>query len=213
MDRRSFLTALAAVSALTACADLGWAGQTSSSVAPERSYPIMLSDERWRELLSPLSYRVLRKSGTERAFTSLLNNNKSDGVYACGGCGLPLFDSRTKFDSGTGWPSFYKPIASGRVLDVPDNSLGVRRTENVCARCGGHLGHVFRDGPKPTGLRYCMNGVSLTFVPRAKVASLGDPPRVFLGGWSPRAEPTSPAGLRQKRQNPASTNPISSEIK
>ena len=115
--------------------------------------------------LSELAYYVTQKDGTERAGTSELLDIKKPGVYACAVCELPLFASETKFDSGTGWPSFYQPINEDYVLDVEDNSLGMTRTENECARCRSHLGHVFTDGPKPTGLRYCMNGVSLKFIP------------------------------------------------
>lgn len=205
MHRRTFLSAGGAAIALVACADLGWAGGGAKFV-PKRPDAVALPPERWRELLSPLSFRVLREAGTERAFTSGLNGNKKDGVYACGGCGLPLFDSATKFESGTGWPSFWAPIAADRVGDVVDDTLGMRRTENVCARCSGHLGHVFTDGPRPTGLRYCMNGAALTFVPRARVAELGDPPKVFLGGFNPDRQaspaPTEPTAPTAPTQDP-----------
>jgi peptide-methionine (R)-S-oxide reductase len=188
MDRRTFLSTGAAAVALVACADFGWAGGGAPFVS-QRADAVTLPPERWRELLDPLAFRVLREAGTERAFTSKLNANKKDGVYACGGCGLPLFDSATKYDSGTGWPSFWAPIAVDRVGDVVDDTLGMRRTETVCARCGGHLGHVFTDGPRPTGLRYCMNGAALTFVPRARAAEFGEPPKVFLGGFHADRQP------------------------
>jgi len=116
-------------------------------------------------MLTPEQYRVLREGGTERPFTSELLHNKAKGTYVCAGCGLELFSSETKYDSGSGWPSFYAPIAKGNVLTKLDESHGMIREENVCAGCGGHLGHVFPDGPKPTGLRYCMNGLALKFVP------------------------------------------------
>ncbi|WP_051670632.1 peptide-methionine (R)-S-oxide reductase MsrB [Bryobacter aggregatus] len=130
--------------------------------------PIVKTDAEWKKLLSKESFEVAREHGTERAFTGKLNKNYADGLYRCICCDTALFDSATKFDSGTGWPSFYQPIARENIKDVVDQSYGMRRVENLCARCDGHLGHVFEDGPKPTGLRYCMNSVSLKFVPRGK---------------------------------------------
>ena len=127
-------------------------------------YEVQKSEQEWKETLTPEQFRVLRKHGTERAGTSLLDKNYEDGTYVCAGCGQPLFTSETKFDSGTGWPSFYKPI-EGAIATTTDRSLFMSRTEVHCSRCGGHLGHVFSDGPKPTGQRYCMNGVSLEFTP------------------------------------------------
>jgi peptide-methionine (R)-S-oxide reductase len=121
------------------------------------------TDEEWRETLPPERYRVLRMKGTERAFTGELLHNKEKGVYVCGGCGAELFRSDEKFDSGSGWPSFFAPIAEDRVQERKDESHGMARTEIVCARCGGHLGHVFDDGPRPTGQRYCVNSLSLDF--------------------------------------------------
>ncbi len=124
---------------------------------------IVKSEEEWKKILSEQAYYVLRKKGTERAFTGKYHNNKEKGVYLCAACGNELFDSETKFDSGTGWPSFYQPISSEKVGTESDRSFFMTRTEVHCAKCGGHLGHVFSDGPKPTGLRYCINSVSLDF--------------------------------------------------
>lgn len=123
------------------------------------------TDAQWRAELSDLEYRVLRQEGTERAFTGDLLKEKRKGTFTCRGCGLPLFHSDTKFESGTGWPSFWKPIRPEFIAEHEDRSYGMVRTEVECARCGGHLGHVFDDGPRPTGLRYCINSVSLDFVP------------------------------------------------
>lgn len=123
-------------------------------------------DAEWRRQLNQLEYNVLRQEGTERAFTGDLWNNHAEGTYVCRGCGLPLFGSAAKFESGTGWPSFYQPLKPEYVAEHSDNSYGMTRVEVECARCGGHLGHVFDDGPDPTGLRYCMNSVSLDFVPK-----------------------------------------------
>ncbi len=126
------------------------------------------TDEQWKSELTPLAYQVTRKQGTEVAFTGKYDKNKADGIYRCRCCGTALFDSRTKFDSRTGWPSFWAPIAKENVHEEMDVSFLMVRTEVQCTRCGAHLGHVFRDGPKPTGLRYCMNSVSLDFVPRGQ---------------------------------------------
>jgi methionine-R-sulfoxide reductase len=126
--------------------------------------PLIKNDEEWRKELSDFEYHVMRQAGTEQAFTGEYWDNHKVGVYTCRACDLPLFDSKTKFDSGTGWPSFYEKYAKGNVASQADQSLGMDRTEVHCARCGGHLGHVFPDGPKPTGLRYCINSVSLKFV-------------------------------------------------
>jgi peptide-methionine (R)-S-oxide reductase len=123
------------------------------------------SNEEWKKILSPQQYEVLREKGTERAFTGAYWNNHEKGTYVCAACGLELFSSDTKFESGTGWPSFWQPLTPARVKEAVDNSHGMVRGEIVCARCGGHLGHVFDDGPKPTGQRYCMNSVSMKFIP------------------------------------------------
>src|SRR5881398_2578914 len=123
------------------------------------------TDEEWRNELSPEQYQVTRHAGTEPAFTGKYWKTKDPGTYACICCGQPLFSSDTKFESGTGWPSFWQPLTPARVMEAVDNSHGMVRGEIVCARCGGHLGHVFDDGPKPTAQRYCMNSVSLKFIP------------------------------------------------
>lgn len=130
----------------------------------DKKYNVTKSEAEWSETLTPEQFRVLRKHGTERAGTSPLDKNYADGTYVCAGCGKPLFKSDTKFNSGTGWPSFYDPI-EGAIDTSIDKSLFMTRVEVHCSQCGGHLGHVFNDGPKPTGLRYCMNGVSMNFVP------------------------------------------------
>jgi len=124
------------------------------------------TDKDWKEVLTREQYRILRKHGTERAFTGAYWNTKTPGTYLCAACGAPLFDSGVKYDSGSGWPSFYEPLSTEAVETQEDRSLGMTRTEVRCANCGGHLGHVFPDGPQPTGLRYCINSVSLDLKPK-----------------------------------------------
>ena len=131
--------------------------------AGDTIYYVNKSDEEWRRELGEEEYRILRHAGTERAFTGMYYDNHDKGVYRCAGCGLPLFSSDAKYDSGSGWPSYYAPIDEKHILEIPDDSYGMKRIELRCARCGGHLGHVFPDGPKPTGLRYCINSASLAF--------------------------------------------------
>src|ERR1700733_13610363 len=150
------LVALAGAGALSA---FNAAGAPS---APLKTFEVNHSDAEWRQLLTPQQYDVLRTASTETPYSSPLNDEHRPGIFGCAGCGLDLFSSTTKFDSGTGWPSFWKAMDNA-VLERQDNTLGMTRTEVLCRRCGGHLGHVFDDGPQPTGLRYCMNGVALGF--------------------------------------------------
>ncbi len=155
MNRRQFFLSSAAVAI------------TASSVplrANEGNFEITLSEAEWRARLTDRQYWVLREEGTERAFTSKLNDEKRAGIYHCAGCDLPLYSSETKYDSGTGWPSFWKPLDNA-IGTKPDRKLFRVRTEVHCRRCGGHLGHVFDDGPKPTGKRHCLNGEALVFRP------------------------------------------------
>ncbi len=147
-------------------------------VGPVDSPKLELSDAEWRMRLTPERYAILRTQGTERPFCGTLLDNKKKGVYTCAGCGLPLFSSDSKFNSGTGWPSFFQPIAKENVLEHRDDSHGMVRDEIVCARCDGHLVHVFDDGPRPTGLLYCLNSESLEFTPSEEVARLADPAAV-----------------------------------
>ena len=144
---------------------------------------VALTDEQWKARLSPEAYRILRNAGTEAAFCGTLLDNKKEGVYACAGCGLPMFSSQHKFQSGTGWPSFFKPVGEKNIEYKHDTAHGMARIEIVCARCDGHLGHVFDDGPQPTGLRYCVNSESLAFTDADNLASLGEVGvAVFAGG-------------------------------
>ena len=139
-----------------------WSGRATA--ATDGRFEITKSPEEWRKVLTPEQYAVLREHDTERPWTSPLNDEKRDGTFACAGCDHPLFASKTKYESGTGWPSFYAPL-DGAIGTEKDFSWGMMRDEVHCRRCGGHLGHVFKDGPKPTGLRYCINGVALKFIP------------------------------------------------
>ena len=159
ITRRLLLTG-GATGLAAASASLWW---TATSRAGE-TFEVTYSDAEWRKRLTPDQYAVLRQSGTERPFTSPLLQEERHGIFACAGCDLDLFSSTTKFDSGTGWPSFWAPLDKA-VGVTQDTSFGMVRTAVHCERCGGHLGHVFDDGPKPTGLRYCMNGVAMTFKP------------------------------------------------
>ena len=143
---------------------VGWLLLRPQQVDAAKQFSITKTPAEWKRTLGPQRYRILREAGTERPYSSPLNNEHRRGVFVCGGCGLPLFASSTKFDSHTGWPSFFRPLANA-VVTKSDRTLLIERTEVLCWRCGGHLGHVFEDGPRPTGLRYCMNGLALNFRP------------------------------------------------
>jgi peptide-methionine (R)-S-oxide reductase len=150
---------------LSALSIMGF-GLTARAAAPEEKFEVMKTPEEWKKILSPEAYATLREEATERPFTSALLDEHGKGTFNCAGCDLPLFAAETKFDSGTGWPSFFDHLPNA-IGNKEDNSLFATRNEVHCRRCGGHLGHVFEDGPQPTGLRYCMNGVALTFKPLA----------------------------------------------
>ena len=182
MQRRDFLITISAAPLALVLARLGWAGDAGGKsiaqiqqnwktlLAPGADVagtlePVTLSDDEWRNRLTAEQFSVLRHEGTERPFSSPLNNEKRAGVFVCAGCALPLFTSQMKFDSGTGWPSFFTLIPD-RLVTKQDFKLVYPRTEYHCVRCGGHHGHVFDDGPPPTGLRYCNNGVALRFIPQ-----------------------------------------------
>jgi peptide-methionine (R)-S-oxide reductase len=170
MDRRTFLIGAAglalAAPLIPGASAMGLFGKKSEN-AKNETFPFQLSEAEWRKRLTEQQYNVLRDHGTERAFSSPLNDEKRNGLFLCAGCDNPVYSSEHKFDSGTGWPSFWQPVSKDAVGTSEDAKLFVTRIEVHCANCGGHLGHVFEDGPQPTGLRYCMNGVALEFQPSA----------------------------------------------
>jgi peptide-methionine (R)-S-oxide reductase len=165
MSRRKALMGLATASAALAGLRSLFFTEPAHATEAARAYEVIHTEAEWKKLLTPQQFQVLRKAATERPGSSPLDREKRAGTYSCAGCALPLFSSSTKFESGTGWPSFYQPLVKTAVDEITDNTLGMTRTEVLCHRCGGHLGHVFDDGPKPTGLRYCMNGLALRFTP------------------------------------------------
>jgi len=162
LTRRRILLGTATLGVLAGGGSLLNSTAAGAPRTPSGTFEVNHTDAEWRQLLTPQQYAVLREASTERPFSSPLNDEHRPGIFGCAGCAQDLFSSTTKFDSGTGWPSFWKALDNA-VLERPDDSDGMSRTEVLCRRCGGHLGHVFDDGPQPTGLRYCMNGVALTF--------------------------------------------------
>ena len=166
LRKRKFLVGGGLTAAGFAAASLLGTTMRSAVAVENEKFEVAHTDAEWRQMLNPNEYAILRHEGTERPYSSPLNDEHRSGTFSCAGCKLDLFSSKTKFESGTGWPSFYQPLPMA-VGQRTDGSLGMTRTEVHCRRCGGHLGHVFDDGPKPTGLRYCMNGFAMRFMPSA----------------------------------------------
>ncbi len=162
MTRRNTLFGLGAVAAAWTGLRGLFTSQGAQAAQPPHAYPVTHLDAEWKKLLQPEQFRILRQAGTEYPGSSVLNKEKRAGTFACAGCAQPLFSSKTKFESGTGWPSFWQSLDKAVVEDT-DTTLFMKRVEVLCSNCGGHLGHVFNDGPQPTGLRYCMNGVAMNF--------------------------------------------------
>ncbi|MEF2550720.1 peptide-methionine (R)-S-oxide reductase MsrB [Aurantimonas sp. A2-1-M11] len=168
MRRRNFLAGTAALAVTAVGGSLFFRGGAHAS---DEAFPVTKTEDEWRKLLTPDQFAVLREEATERPFSSPLNENKASGLYACAGCDTPAYSSETKFESGTGWPSFWAPLSDDVIGTREDYRLIYTRTEVHCATCGGHFGHIFDDGPKPTGKRHCLNGVALNFRPGAATAS------------------------------------------
>ncbi len=167
--------------------------QQGQLVGPVNSSRVIKTDAEWKAQLTSEQFEIARGKGTERPFCGTLLDNKKEGVYACICCDLPLFSSNAKFNSGTGWPSFFAPVGTGNVTTIEDRSHGMIRTEILCARCDAHLGHVFEDGPRPTGLRFCVNSESLRFVESSDLASLADPAATSPASVDPTKTATSSA--------------------
>lgn len=159
----TFIAFLISIVTFAGCGSSAVNKENRDMKSKELTYEVSKSENEWKETLTPEQFRVLRKKGTELAFTGKYYHNKEKGLYVCAACGNPLFHSDAKFDSGTGWPSYWRPVFDKSVVTLEDYSHNMRRVEVLCGKCGGHLGHVFDDGPKPTGLRYCINSVSLDF--------------------------------------------------
>ena len=166
-------------------------------VGPVEMPKVVKTDAEWQKQLTPAQYEIARGKGTEMAFCGNLLDNHMEGIYSCVCCGLPLFSSDSKFNSGTGWPSFFQPVAAENVIEHEDLGHGMVRTEILCGRCDGHLGHVFDDGPRPTGLRFCVNSESLKFTPKSKLASLADPAAEKAPTTGPASKPAGDASPRE----------------